>query len=271
MTDSLDLDAYLRRIGWRGELRPDLASLQRLPALHVAAIAFENLNPFLGRAVPLDLASVQRKLVHEGRGGYCFEQNLLFAEVLRATGFRVTGLAARVLWGRPEDAVTARSHMALLVDLPEGPHIVDVGFGGLTLTGVLRLQPGIDQPTPHEPFRLLEADGDWRMQARVRGEWKTLYRFDLQRQHAVDYEVSNYFVATNPASHFVNHLICARALPERRLALMDREFTVHPLHGDSVRRLLASPQAICEVLRSEFDIALPSPDELEQRLLSLFT
>src|SRR5688572_5787925 len=97
----LDLDAYFERIGHRGPRPATLDTLAAIHALHPAAIPFENLDPFLGRPVRLDLPSLERKLVDERRGGYCFEHNLLLAAVLRRLGFAVTGLAARVLWNQP--------------------------------------------------------------------------------------------------------------------------------------------------------------------------
>ena len=120
MTAAINLDAYFRRIGHAAH-KPDLDTLSALHLRHAQAIAFENLSPLAGWPVPLDPVSLERKLVRDGRGGYCFEQNLLFAHVLNALGFRVTGLAARVLWNQPEDAVTARSHMLLLLDLDGDP------------------------------------------------------------------------------------------------------------------------------------------------------
>ena len=56
--------------------------------LQPQVIAFENLDPLLKRPVKLDAASLEAKLVKGGRGGYCFEQNLLFGHVLRALGSR---------------------------------------------------------------------------------------------------------------------------------------------------------------------------------------
>ena len=102
--DGPDLDAYFARIGYRGPREATLDVLKQLHALHPRAIAFENLDSFLGRPVRLDLASLEQKLVHARRGGYCFEQNTLFWKVLTALGFSVTGLAARVLWNQPEDS-----------------------------------------------------------------------------------------------------------------------------------------------------------------------
>lgn len=155
MTDSLDLDAYLRRIGYGGERAPTLPVLQAIAARHTEAIAFENLNPLLRWPVRLDLQSLQDKMVRDGRGGYCFEQNLLLSAALTALGFQVGGLAARVLWNAPEGAVTARGHMLLRVEL-EVPHVVDVGFGGLTLTGVLRRDFRLTLPDAPELDATLE-------------------------------------------------------------------------------------------------------------------
>lgn len=89
----VDLDSYLQRIGWRGVPTPTLAASRQLAAAHAVVIPFENSNPFLGSRVSLDPAAVERQMVHDGRGGYCFEQNLLFCQALAAIGFEVSGLA----------------------------------------------------------------------------------------------------------------------------------------------------------------------------------
>ena len=101
-----DLDAYLTRIEDTGPRRPTLDTLRVIHRRHPEAIPFENLNPFLGWPVRLDAQSLQEKMVHSGRGGYCFEHNLLLSHALRAMGFTVVGLAARVLYNMPEGAVT---------------------------------------------------------------------------------------------------------------------------------------------------------------------
>jgi N-hydroxyarylamine O-acetyltransferase len=265
---SIDLPRYLARIGWTGEPpRPALNDLRALAALHTAAIPFENINPLLGVRVSLDVADLERKMVTGGRGGYCFEQNRLFATALQAIGFELTTLIARVLWTKDEDAITTRSHMLLKVETESGPHLVDVGFGGLTLTGALALQEEVEQATPHEPFRLTRReDGDWRMQAKVQGEWKTLYRFDLQPQHPIDYEAPNHYAATFPLSHFTDTLIVARTLPGVRLALRNGDYTTHRLGQESEKRRLGNADEICRTLVEDFGLRLPEGDALQRRL-----
>ena len=182
-----DLGAYFRRIGFAGDAAPTLAALREIHRLHAEAIPFENLAAFLGEPVPLDIASLERKLLTPGRGGWCFEHNLLLADVLETIGFDVRRLAARVRWNVPPNVITARSHMLLLLTIAGERYIADVGFGGLTLTSALRLEPDIEQQTPHEAHRLLLAEGKYALQANIAGEWQTMYLFDLQRQEIADY------------------------------------------------------------------------------------
>lgn len=266
----MNLDAYLRRVGYDGPLHPSVDVLDALAYRHATAIAFENLDPFAGHPVDLAPQALERKLVEEGRGGYCFEHNLLLAQVLQTVGFEVSGLAARVLWTQPEDAITARSHMLLRVELDEGTRLVDVGFGGLTPTASLALREGDEQATPHETFRLQLRDGDWWMQGRLPDRWATLYRFDLQRQYPVDYEASNYFLSTHPTSHFVTGLRVARPVDGGRHALRDRELSFHRLDGSSERRTLADIDELRGTLEGTFGIRLPQSPQLQARMAGLF-
>ncbi|MGB3461224.1 MAG: arylamine N-acetyltransferase [Rhodanobacter lindaniclasticus] len=269
MPDAVNLDAYLRRVGWTGPVRVDPATLRGLAVAHVATIPFANLDPLMGRPVELGLAALQRKLVDEGRGGYCFEQNLLFEAVLREIGFEASGLIARVLWGRPDDAQTPQSHMLLRVELDGGSWLVDVGFGGHVLTGALRLQAGVEQATAHEPFRLLEHDGEWRMQSLAHGEWRTLYRFGLRAVPMIDYVVANHYVSTHPDSRFVNHLLLGRTTADRRLGLLDYEFTVRRDGQEAERRRLRDVAELREVMQGEFLLPASAIAALGERLQGL--
>ena len=270
-TPQIDLDAYLERIGYAGPRAPSLDTLRRLHELHPVAIPFENLSPFVGHEVPLDLPSIERKLVHDRRGGYCFEHNLLLLDVLRQLGFHASGLAARVLWNQPEHAITARGHMLLRVELDGTPYLVDVGFGGQTLTAPLRLDERTVQDTPHESFQVVDDDDcTLLLRSQIRGTWKTLYRFDLAPAFLADYEVTNYFLSTHPHSHFRTRLIAARVVPGRRFALSGAKLSVHPLVGESQVRELRNADDVIEVLEETFGIrttGIPSLEDAVSRLL----
>jgi N-hydroxyarylamine O-acetyltransferase len=269
MTAVIDLDAYFQRIGYKGARTPTLETLRAIHVRHTETIAFENLNPLLGWPVPLDPASLQQKMVRDGRGGYCFEHNILFKHALDTLRFRVTGLAARVLWGAAENTVTARTHMLLHVDLDGQPYIVDVGFGGVTLTGPLRLETDIEQATPHEPFRLLKANDEFIEQVNIRGDWVSLYRFNLQENLLPDYEVTNWYLSNHPGSRFVTGLLAARPAPDRRYALMNNQFAVHHLNGHTERRLLANADEMRETLEGAFRLTLPDTPDLDELLARL--
>jgi N-hydroxyarylamine O-acetyltransferase len=146
MSHTVNLENYFTRIGYKGPRAATLEVLQELHKLHPRAIPFENLNPLTHRAVKLDLESVEQKLIAQKRGGYCFEQNALFANVLTQLGFNITPLLGRVLWGRESGAIPPRTHMVLRVDIKDEAWIADVGFGSMTLTAPLRLIAGTASP-----------------------------------------------------------------------------------------------------------------------------
>jgi N-hydroxyarylamine O-acetyltransferase len=267
MTDAVfDLDAYFARIGHTGRSDASLETLETLHRLHPQAIPFENVDPFLGRQVLLDLASLQKKVIADRRGGYCFEHNLILMHALKALGFEVSGLAARVLWGQPEDAVTTRSHMLLRVELGGRTHIADVGFGGMTLTAPLLLEPGLEQRTPHETYRIVETGDHFRLQASVGGDWRTLYRFDMQPQHEIDYSVANYFLSTHPTSHFLSTIVAARALPDRRYALRGNRLSIHHLGGRTEQKEMATAVELAETLEHLLEIIIPDRAAFEAGL-----
>lgn len=266
--DSFDLDRYFARIGYAGPRAANLDTLRALHLLHPQAIPFENLNPLLGLPVRLDIGSLQRKLVGSRRGGYCFEHNLLFSRVLKELGFRVTGLAGRVLWNQPTDALPPRSHKVLRIELDGRTWLADVGFGQ-TPTGPLLLEPDREQATPHEPYRLLHSGDQMTLQAKLGGTWTTLYRFDLHEQFQIDYEVANHYVSTYPTSHFVRSLIAARATPGGRYGLRNSRLSIHRLDGPSQRRELGSAAEIRAVLDELFGITVPEPALFDARVEAL--
>lgn len=255
---SFSIAAYCARIGYRGGSDPTLETLAGLHRCHAQAIPFENLDPLGGVTPRLDVDGLADKLVSARRGGYCFEHNLLFRHVLEHLGFRVTALAGRVLWAAAPDVTPPRTHMLLQVDLAEGPFLADVGYGNLTLTAPLRFVTDDVQATPHESFRLMAAGpGLYRLEVRIGAAWRSMYQFDLQPQHLIDYEIANWYLSTNPGSRFVRELLAARVDGDRRYTLRNAELAVHHRDGRTERRRLASVPEIEDVLAGPLAIALP--------------
>lgn len=258
---TLDLDAYFSRIGYDGPRTPTLDTLKAIHYAQAVSIPFENLDVLAKRPIHLDLASLQKKLVTDRRGGYCFEVNALFAAVLKELGFDVTTLIGRVRWMAPEEVDTARSHMLMRVELPEGPFLADVGFGGLTMTGPIRFETGAEQETPHEPRRLLEHEDGLELQAKIGDGWVSIYRFTPEPHRRTDYEVASWYTSTHPSSIFVQFLIAGRPQEGKWLSLFNREFKIRGLDGKAETRVLDSADEIADVLDRYFGIVLSEEDK----------
>jgi len=251
---ALDLSGYLERIGYSGDLSPSRSVLEALHLAHATHIPFENLDILLGRPIRLDLASLQAKLVKDRRGGYCFEQNLLFSAVLRQLGFSVTSLAARVRYRTT--AILPRTHMLLLVDLAGEQWLTDVGFGadGLLLPVSMKASQGVRQFK--WAYRVVEEAGLWVLQSLAEGVWMDLYAFSLEPQQAVDYEIANHYVSTHPSSRFVRMLTAQLQSPEVRHVLRDREL-VEDRGETATTRILADEDELLEVLKHTFRLEFP--------------
>lgn len=257
MTNVFDLEGYFRRVGFDGEAWPDLRTLLALHALHPAAIPFEAIDPLIGRPARLDLDSLQAKLVHGRRGGYCFEHNTLFKAMLEAIGFRVTGLAGRVAWMGNGAPLGPRSHMLLLVDLAEGPYLADVGFGAHLLDAPLRFAPDLEQMTPWALYRVERDGDDFALAARHGEGWRRAYVFDLTPQLAADYDMANWYTSTHADSLFTHVLIAERLTAEVRRNLVNTWLTERWRDGRVDERNLASAAELGEVLDELFGIDPP--------------
>jgi len=251
----VDLQAYAARIEYAGEFKPTLATLRDLHLAHATHIPFENLDILLGRPIRLDLESVSAKLIQARRGGYCFEQNALFAAVLEAIGFHVTRLAARVRMGATE--IRPRSHMLLAVDVAGERWLADVGFGGEGLLLPVRLTAGEVERHFGWQYRVILDGGLYVLQSRRPEGWFDLYGFTQEEQHAVDYEVSNHFTSTFPQSPFVNKLVAQRPGKDVRLTLVNRQLTEQRPDGVS-EITLADDDAVLETLAERFGLRFPA-------------
>jgi N-hydroxyarylamine O-acetyltransferase len=225
MTPELDLDAYFERIGWNGATSPGLDTLAGLIRAHMAAIPFENLDVLLGRPVRLDIGGLQAKLVAARRGGYCFEQSTLFAAVLERLGFHPVRHSARVTMMTPRTAST-RSHMFLTVPLHEGRFVVDVGFGSLAAAFPVPLLDG-EQSRAGEATHWMAREGNfWLLRARSDEKTIDAWASTLEQDYPIDFEMANHYIATHPASPFVNRILMRALTKNGRVTVMNRDVTI---------------------------------------------
>jgi N-hydroxyarylamine O-acetyltransferase len=260
--DALDLEAYLGRIGYSGRLQPAHAVLEAIHLAHATHIPFENLDILLKRPIRLDLSSLQAKLVTGGRGGYCFEQNLLFSAVLQRLGFSVTQLAARVLYRSRRKF--PRTHILLLVNVEDATWLADVGFGVEGLLLPVPFGGGREARQFAWTYRVVEAGGEWILQSLRNDTWTDLYSFSLEPQLAVDFEPANHYSATHPDSRFVRRLTVQLPTPEVRYLLRNRELVLDR-GGTVTRRVLADDDELLAVLAETFGLRFPAGTRFSYR------
>lgn len=268
------LDGYLRRIGYGGSREPTLETLRGIVFAHVCSIPFENLDVLLGRGVSLAPGDVERKLVLEGRGGYCFEQNSLLLEVLKELGFAVTPMSARVRLKAPREVVPPRTHLFLRVEIEGVPWLADVGIGGLNPTAPLRLDLfDAEQHTSHETWRIVREQGQpgprYFQQVLLGAEWGDLTEFTLEEMPPIDREIGNWWTSGHPQSKFRKMLFVGKARPDgTRIAIRDREFT-HRRGPEILERIvLENSRQLLEILAGRFDLHLPEQTEIPPADLS---
>ena len=258
VTDAVDVAAYFDRVGYRGPAEPTVETVRALVAAHNRSIPFENLDPLLGIPVAdLSAAALTDKLVHRRRGGYCYEHNGLMGYVLEQLGFAVQRFAGRVVWMRTDDSLPAQTHQVLSVTAPgvDGPLLVDVGFGGQTLTSPIRLAPGPVQETRHEPYRISERGDGYQLEAEIGGAWQPLYMFDTRPKPRIDLEVGSWYVSTYPDSHFVTGLTAALVTDDARWNLRGRNLAIHRAGGTEKIRIDTAADVL-DTLTNRFGINL---------------
>ena len=254
----IDLAAYFDRIGYAGPAQPTVQTLHALVAAHNGSIPFENLDPLMGIPVAdLGPAELTDKLVRRRRGGYCYEQNGLMGYVLAELGFGVERLAGRVVWMNPNPTLPPQTHQVLSVAVPgvDGRFLVDVGFGGQTLTSPIRLEAGPVQRTRHEPYRLREYGEGFLLEAEIRGDWQPLYTFSTRPQPRIDLEVGSWYVSTYPESAFVVGLTAALVTNDARWNLRGRNLAIHS-GGDTERIRFDTAAQVLGALTDRFGIDL---------------
>jgi N-hydroxyarylamine O-acetyltransferase len=217
------------------------------------AVPFENLDIHLGRKITVDETAILNKVVVLRRGGFCYELNGAFAALLRALGFRVTLLSARVARANGGEGPEF-DHLTLRVDLEE-PWLADVGFGESFLEP-LRLGAGRDQLDPTGTYRLLAQGERFRMEKSLPdGNWKPQYSFSLEPRRLEEFAGMCRYHQTSPESSFTQKRICTRVTSEGRITLSEMKL-IMTRNGERVERSLASEEEWNSILRKQFGVRL---------------
>lgn len=249
----MDLERYFERIHYREGRAPTLDVLSALITHQAASIPFEAIDVLLKKGVDIAPEAIFDKLVCRKRGGYCFEQNGLLYQALKALGFSVETLIARVLWMRPADApLAAPTHMVLRVRIDGRDYLADAGFGNSTPTAPLDFDDANPQPTPLDTFRLVRSDEGHRLEMQIGADWAPAYDiFSTPRRHG-DFAEANVITSTSPQSPFTQALIMARATRDARYLLNGNMLTVRAAAGSTERSWFNTPDELRRAVETVF-------------------
>lgn len=250
----MDVQAYLQRISYGGSLAPTAQTLRNLQVAHLLTVPFENLSIHSGEPIILEDDALFDKIVGRRRGGFCYELNGLFAALLRALGFKVDTLSARVA-NAQGDLGPDFDHMTLMVALEER-WLADVGFGDSFLEPLL-LDYRQEQVQGGRAYQIaLDSAYLILSQRESNGHWKTQYQFTLQPYSYADYADMCQYHQTSPQSHFTKARICTRATPEGRITLSEMRLITTVTDEQREERLLKNEQEYESVLREHFGIVM---------------
>lgn len=273
----MDLTKYFRRIGFDHSsfVEPDLSTLKLIHKCHVMSVPFENLSIHCGEQVYMDLELIFDKIVNRSRGGWCFENNLLFGWVLRELGYDPTMLGSRVFSNSLEDFSPFDNHLINKVVVEGTEYIADVSFGvSKQLWEPLELVSGKDQTQAAGVFRLFHKDGVWILEKTGRKpevlrpsslvntkRTKPMYCFTLEPRSGAYFSEASHRLQTDPSSLFTNKSICSLQTSTGFKALVGRTYsrvTYRPDEGVDVfdMRSPADDDEVEQILREEFNIRL---------------
>lgn len=249
---NMNKNAYLNRIGINeNDLSANLDTLKLLQKRHLLTIPFENLDIHWKNPIVLDTEKFFDKIIDQNRGGFCYELNGLFNELLTEIGFQTKIISARVSNGK--DFGAEYDHLAILVKIGDAEYLTDVGFGDFSaepLKFVLDTEQtdanGIFSVRKHsnEYFEVVKKHG---------GEWQSEYIFKNSARDLSEFAGMCNFHQTSPASHFTRGKLCSLMTENGRKTLTDKKF-IKTESGEKSETEIASEDEFYEILVREFAI-----------------
>lgn len=252
----MDLHPYLQRINYSGPLHPDLQTLTQLQLAHLLAIPFENLNIHAGRVIELAIDKLFHKIVEEKRGGFCYELNGLYYELLTGLGFTAKRIAAQVHNSEKQAYGDEYDHFAIVVEWDGKLYLTDVGYGEFLVTPLL-ISLNTPQEDPRgEVYIVREHEGDeLRIDKRVDEGWKPEYKFTLQAREFHEFVPMCNYQQYDPNSHFQKQKLISQLTERGRITLTSTKLKIKE-GKDIVEREVKNEKEFDELLWKHYAIRL---------------
>lgn len=250
----MNLAAYFQRINYTGSTSPTLETLKQLHRAHMQHIPFENLNIHIPRPIILDEAALFEKIVTENRGGFCFEQNGLFAAVLCELAYEVYQLEANVFHNTDNSFSIPMGHMNLMVIVDDIRYLVDVGFGA-SFIEPLELDNSEIQKQDVGSFQIKHDGKTGYFYEHFNGtDMLTLaYRFFFEPHDLTDYEDACHYMQT-ASQNFTQKRVCTRLTNEGRITLSEGKLIQTAWDGTRQERPIESEEQFHTLLQEHFSI-----------------
>lgn len=249
----MNQEEYLKRIGIAtSDLANNLENLNLLQRQHLLNIPFENLDIHWKRPIILDTENFYHKIIKEKRGGFCYELNGLFNELLKEIGFQTKIISARVGINEGKFSVEY-DHLAILAKIGDEVFLVDVGFGDFAAEP-LKFVLDVEQFDKNGTFLIRKHTDEYFEVVKKDGEtWQSEYIFkDLERDLSEFTEMCNYH-QTSPESHFTRGKLCSIMTENGRKTLTDKMF-IETKNGERKETIVDSEEKFNEILKREFGI-----------------
>lgn len=223
LTEKMNQKHYLARIEYHGPLKPNLALLAALQKAHLFHVPFENLDIHLNRPITLDLQTLYKKIVIDRRGGFCYELNGLFYQLLKNIGFEVKRVSARV-YVKDGGLGPECDHMAIIARIEKTDYLVDVGFGEFAVAPLIIHTEGIQQDE-RGAFKLDTLDAAcYKVSKQTGDKWQPEYAVSLRPRALHEFDAMCQHHQSSPDSHFTQNKLCSLATQEGRITLSDQTF-----------------------------------------------
>ncbi len=219
------IKTYLQRIGFHGEPKVDLETLIKLHKCQAFSIPFENFDVYLNDKVDIEKPAVLEKLIHNDRGGYCYELNGALYDLLTIIGFKVKYLASRPMMGYTE--LRPKTHMILMVELQGEQYLADVGFTSLNIIEPIKIEAETVHHQYGQCFRIIkDSERGYIFQSKAKDEWESCYSFDLAEQEYIDFKLANFFNSNSTESICTNMIIAGIYSEKGRVRLLNNKFEI---------------------------------------------
>lgn len=221
----MDTNKYLGRIGYHSEIKANKEVLFLLQQKHLLSIPFENLDIHYGTKIELELKNIFEKVVVEKRGGFCYELNSIFNDLLKAIGFKTFLISGRVfvnndIYGQEFD------HMAIIVKLEHKSYLVDVGFGKFSFEP-LEILLDCFQVDKYGTFVIEKHSKDYYRVNKIENSEKTPeYIFKLKERKLREFAKMCNYHQSSQKSHFTKNKVISLAKPNGRITLTNTTYKI---------------------------------------------